>query len=162
MPLNIDWQQILLHIFNFVILAGGLYLLLFKPVKKFMDDRTEYYENMDSQAKEKLADAEKAKAEYTERLSNVDAEISEKRLNAAKEAEAQSQAQINEAKQEAEKIIEASKVKAEKERERIVKSAQSDITKLAVAATEKLLKDNGEDAFDHFISVATKEDNDDE
>ena len=27
-PLNIDWQQILLHAFNLVILAGGLYLLL--------------------------------------------------------------------------------------------------------------------------------------
>ena len=23
-PLNIDWQQILLHLFNFVLLAGGL------------------------------------------------------------------------------------------------------------------------------------------
>ena len=27
-PLNIDWQQILLHLLNFVILAGGLYLLI--------------------------------------------------------------------------------------------------------------------------------------
>lgn len=29
-PLNIDWQQILLHLFNFAILAGGLYLLLYR------------------------------------------------------------------------------------------------------------------------------------
>ena len=35
-PLNIDWQQILLHFFNFSILVGGLYLLLFKPVKSFI------------------------------------------------------------------------------------------------------------------------------
>ncbi len=34
-PLNIDWQQILLHIFNLLILVGGLYLLLYKPVKDF-------------------------------------------------------------------------------------------------------------------------------
>lgn len=32
-PLNIDWQQILLHLFNFAILVGGLYLLLYNPVK---------------------------------------------------------------------------------------------------------------------------------
>ena len=38
-PLNIDWQQILLHFFNFSILVGGLYLLLFKPVKRFMEKR---------------------------------------------------------------------------------------------------------------------------
>ena len=31
-PLNIDFQQILLHLLNFAILGGGLYLLLYKPV----------------------------------------------------------------------------------------------------------------------------------
>lgn len=36
MPLNIDWQQILLHLLNFLILGVGLYLLLYKPVRKFM------------------------------------------------------------------------------------------------------------------------------
>ena len=36
LPLNIDFQQILLHLLNFVILAGGLYLLLYKPVNKFI------------------------------------------------------------------------------------------------------------------------------
>ena len=36
MPLNINWQQILLHLLNLVILAVGLYLILYKPVKKFM------------------------------------------------------------------------------------------------------------------------------
>ena len=39
LPLNIDFQQILLHLLNFVILAGGLYLLLYKPVNKFIKKR---------------------------------------------------------------------------------------------------------------------------
>ena len=34
LPLNIDIQQILLHMLNFVILAGGLYFILYAPVKK--------------------------------------------------------------------------------------------------------------------------------
>ena len=38
-PLNIDWQQILLHLLNFAILAGGLYLLLYKPVKAGISSR---------------------------------------------------------------------------------------------------------------------------
>ena len=50
-PLNIDWQQILLHLFNFLILFGGLYLLLYRPVKAFMDKRTAYYADMDAEAK---------------------------------------------------------------------------------------------------------------
>ena len=36
LPLNIDFQQIALHLLNFVILAGGLYLLLYNPLKNFM------------------------------------------------------------------------------------------------------------------------------
>ena len=35
MPLNIDFLQVLLHMLNFVILAGGLTFLLFKPINKF-------------------------------------------------------------------------------------------------------------------------------
>ena len=58
-PLNIDWQQILLHLFNFSILVGGLYLLLFKPVKNFMDKRAKHYQDMETAA----AEREKATAE---------------------------------------------------------------------------------------------------
>ena len=43
MPLNIDFLQILLHMLNFVILAGGLTFLLFKPVNRFLDQRREQF-----------------------------------------------------------------------------------------------------------------------
>ena len=33
MPLNIDIVQVLLHMLNFVILAGDLTLILFNPVR---------------------------------------------------------------------------------------------------------------------------------
>ena len=58
-PLNIDWQQILLHLLNFVILAGGLYLLLYKPVKTFMEKRQQYYQEQDAKAAKLLSDAQK-------------------------------------------------------------------------------------------------------
>ena len=34
MPLNIDWQQILLHVLNLALLVAGLYVLLYKDVYK--------------------------------------------------------------------------------------------------------------------------------
>ena len=46
MPLNIDWQQILLHWMNLAILAGGLYFLLYKPVVSFMQKREQHYKDM--------------------------------------------------------------------------------------------------------------------
>ena len=61
-PLNIDWQQILLHLFNFTILFGALYILLYKPVKDFMAKREAHYAEMDQKAGEALAEAESGKA----------------------------------------------------------------------------------------------------
>ena len=64
MPLNIDIVQILLHMLNFVILAGGLTLLLFKPVKKFIGERQQYFENKQKENEEKALQNEKLKEEY--------------------------------------------------------------------------------------------------
>ena len=50
LPLNINLQQIFLHMLNFVILTGGLYFILYNPVKKFMDQRTAHYAEMDKAA----------------------------------------------------------------------------------------------------------------
>ena len=72
-PLNIDWQQILLHLLNFVILAGGLYLLLYKPVKTFMEKRQQYYQEQDAKAAKTLADAEKTATEKLVLQSDGDA-----------------------------------------------------------------------------------------
>ena len=73
--LGIDIQQILLHLLNFVILFTGLYVLLYGPVKKFMDKRTEEYKKMDEDAEEKLANATNLEAEYKEKLSAAEATI---------------------------------------------------------------------------------------
>ena len=56
-PLNIDWQQILLHLLNFAILAGGLYLLLYKPVKAFMTKREGWYQQQADEAEKTGEDA---------------------------------------------------------------------------------------------------------
>ena len=72
LPLNIDIQQILLHMLNFVILFAVLYFLLYKPVKKFIDDREAEYKKAADEAKGKLEKADKA-------LSGLDAALADKR-----------------------------------------------------------------------------------
>ena len=62
LPLNIDIQQILLHLLNFVILFGLMYFILYKPVRKFMDQRAEYYKKMDEEAKMANEEAKTKKA----------------------------------------------------------------------------------------------------
>ena len=103
MPLNINWQQILLHLLNLVILAVGLYLILYKPVKKFMQKREDGYKEREEKTKAALDEAESKKEEYTSRLALVDEESARKREEADREmakvreeklAEAGAQAQV--------------------------------------------------------------------
>ena len=77
MPLNIDWQQILLHLLNFLILAVGLYLLLYKPVKAFMKKREDSYAEREKKTEEALRGAEKSRSEYEDKLARADEEIAD-------------------------------------------------------------------------------------
>ena len=140
-PLNIDWQQILLHLLNFVILAGGLYLLLYKPVKTFMEKRQQYYQEQDAKAAKTLADAEKTMAEVRQQLKNADADAAAKLAAAQKSADAAMQRQLSDARAQAEQIL---------------ADAQKELKDLAVTATEKLVLQSDGDAFDQFLDAAER------
>lgn len=162
MPLNIDWQQILLHLFNFVILFAVLYFLLYKPVKQFMDKRTEYYKKLDDEANAKLAESEKIKAEYTEKLSAANDEISANKEKARKELENANAAKLKQAEDEASKIIADARLSAEKERTKMLKEAQGEITEMVTNAAQKIVSgESTSDAFDQFLAVAQRGESDD-
>ena len=158
-PLNIDWQQILLHFFNFSILVGGLYLLLFKPVKSFMAKREKHYADMESAAVAREKDTEELKEEMVKREAAFDTELEEKRAAAAKEAEAFAQQQRDAAKAQADKILSDAKSAAENERQKIVAEANREAVAIAEEAMEKLLAKETSRAYDSFVNAAEEEKN---
>ena len=151
-PLNIDWQQILLHFFNFSILVGGLYLLLFKPVKRFMEKREKHYADMEAAAVAREKDTEALKAAMAQREA-------EKRAAAAKEAEAFAQQQRDAAKAQADKILSDAKDAAESERQKIVAEANREAVAIAEDAMEKLMAAQTAQAYDAFVNAAKEEQN---
>lgn len=153
MPLNIDIQQIFLHLFNFIILGGGLYLLLYKPVKNFMEDRTNHYEQMDAQAKECLKQAQLEKEEYDQKLKDVQEEMNVVRQESLKETEAMISDQVRSAKEEAEQIVKVAKINAEREKKKAVEEAKEEITQLALEATKKIMNQE-EDDYHLFVEAA--------
>lgn len=160
LPLNIDIQQILLHMFNLVILGGGLYILLYKPVKQFMDDREAGYQKMKDDAKAILDDAKAEKKTYEDKLSNAEAEIQEMKAIALKEVEATTDAQIKSAKEEAEKIIKVANITAQRDKQKMVEEAKEEITQLAIEATRKLMNDQ-DDPYHLFVESTQQEGEDD-
>ncbi len=158
LPLNIDFQQILLHFLNFVILAFGLYFLLYKPVKDFMDKREKYYKDIDDKANSKNDDANKLYDEYKNKLANADREIEENRQAALKKVAEESQKTLDKAKEDASKIIEDAKVSAKKKHDEIISNANKDITELAIEATSKLVDKSVDESYDDFLKALKKKD----
>ena len=158
LPLNIDFQQILLHLFNFTILFGALYILLYKPVRDFMAKRTEYYADMDSKAEEALHEAESSKEVYSEKVRAFDEETRAEKAKMNQEVAAQRDRQLAQAKEDAEKIVSDARVEANREKEEIIASAQREITDMVTGAMEKLtLEQSASDAFDQFLDAAEAE-----
>ena len=154
-PLNIDWQQILLHLFNFTILFGALYILLYKPVRDFMAKRTDYYADMDSRAEDALREAESSRDAYDEKVRSFDEEVRTEKAKMNKEISEQRESQLAQAKTDAEKIINDAKAEADREKEEIIASAQKEIAGMVTDAMEKLtLEQSASDAFDQFLDAA--------
>lgn len=148
-PLNVDWQQILLHLFNFVILAGGLWLLLYKPVKNFMAKREAYYKDMDKAANDKLAAAEEEQSKYSGLIAKAQDEAAELKKKAMADAEAAAKVHIEEAEHEKQRMIDDARKAAQAEKNKILQEANAQIEEMVSAAVDKLLVPAGS-AYDSF------------
>ena len=156
MPLNIDWQQILLHLFNFVILAGGLYFLLYKPVKKFMAWRKTQYDEREAEAARTESEAEALKRKYEEMIRQAETEIQQMKERASEELEAEKRQQLEEARAEARRIIGTAKKTAEIRTQKVLEDAHEEIRSLAVGMVEKLVLESSGDALDRFLAEAER------
>ncbi len=151
MPLNIDLQQILLHMLNFVILFAALWFLLYKPVKKFMDDREASYKKDRDLAAEKLKTASDALDNLDAELKKKEDEANLKRSEIIAAAQKSAQERIDEAEKKAEKIVEDATQQAEDIRKKAVKRSSQDISELAVESVEKAVMSSASEAFEAFL-----------
>lgn len=155
MPLNIDFQQIFLHLFNFILLFAILYFLFYKPVKDFMDKRSAHFKELEEQAEADRAAAAQARESCEERLAGVEDEIAHRRAQAAAQAEEERRAAVKQAEDEAQKLLAEAAARAEEECRRMKREAEGEIVELVSAAAEKLVgQSTTAEAFDRFLDAA--------
>ena len=142
--LGIDIVQVLLHMLNFVILAGGLALLLFKPVTKFLAERKARFEALAEQSAAAKEESDRLQAAYATRLADAEAEIDAARRNAEREGADVAKGYIDAAKEKAAAIVSAAEAEAETRRAQILDSAQTEIGELVLEAAQKLLADTAD------------------
>ena len=155
LPLNIDIQQILLHLFNFAILFAGMYFILYKPVRKFMDAREAHFKELEEEAKGKVEEGEKAKEEYETKLKNAESEILANKEKAGKETFAERERIISAANEEAAGILKKARDKSVAEHDRIINDAQKEIAELVNEATQKIVLDPKLDSQSSLLSMST-------
>ena len=155
-PLNIDWQQILLHLLNFAILAGGLYLLLYKPVKAFMAKREDWYQAQADEAEKTRQEAEALKAAAQAQTDAAAEEARAIRAKAREDAQEDIRRLKEDAQAQAEKLLSDARVRAENDRKRVMEETQHQVKELVSAAAEKLVLSSDSAAFDQFLELAGK------
>lgn len=133
---------------NIGVLYFILRKLLFKPVTRFMENRTLKIRGELEQASREKAQAEALRESYEAQLRKVDEEA-DKLLRAAREAaQDQAAAIVGEGKAEAARLIENARLQIEEERRSAAAAFRIEAANLVIAATGRLLRREvtGEDA----------------
>ena len=160
--LGIDIVQILLHMLNFVILAGGLIFLLYKPVTKFLEDRRAHFEALEAQSAAAKAESGRLQKAYATRIQDAEVEIASLKQKAERDSAAIANSYVDAAKAKSAAIVSAAEQAAEMRRAQILDSAQTEIGELVLEATQKLLSGTADPArtgalYDEFLRRAEAE-----
>jgi len=125
--LDIDLVTILAQILNFLVVVILLYFLLFKPISKRIEKRTQEKEALLEKASEKEQQAEEKLRLVEERLSNIDAEIENKLQETYHQAQKESESLLDATEKEAEKILKEAENEVSKRQKHEIKQLQDEL-----------------------------------
>lgn len=133
---------------NIGILFFILRAVLFKPVTKFMEDRSKKIQNDIEQAEKDKNQAKALAAQYGEQLKKAEAEADALIRRAREAAEKEAAEIIRSGKAEAGRIVAAGRSQLETERRAAMAAFRSEAAALVIAASSRLLgrEVSGEDA----------------
>jgi F-type H+-transporting ATPase subunit b len=148
--------DLLLNILNIILLFLITRFLVYKPVKKFMQERKDRIEKEKADAEQQLREANDLKEEYSSLLADADNKAKQTILESESEARKRSSEIIEKANSDAEQIMEEARIQANEEKENSLNNMKGEIASLAVSISEKILsreineKDN-ERIVDNFL-----------
>jgi F-type H+-transporting ATPase subunit b len=130
---------ILIQAINFLILIFLLSKFLFKPLTKFLADRSAGIERSLAEAKAAHEAAAKAQAEYQAQIRETQREVAAIREQGQREVEAERQRLLQASRDEAERLVAHAKAEIEAETKRAKASLREEAAGIAVAVAERLL-----------------------
>ncbi len=137
--LGINWGLLIAHILNLGLLIFLLSRLLYQPILRMLNERTERIQNS-------LREADQVKQQLARAQQDYDAAIARARQEAAGIlSQAQERARVQEAeilaqaRQEADQIRQEARVQAGQERDQMLRDLKGQMAQLVTATAEKVL-----------------------
>lgn len=141
--------QMLFHAIMILILFFVIGKLVFKPVQKILQKRTETVQNNLESAEQLKSEAEQLKADYAAKLDGAKKEREEILAKGRQDALQKEAAIVEEARQEAERIRARAERDILQEREKLQDEVRQNAVELAGAMAEKLMQ--------HAVAVEDEE-----
>jgi F-type H+-transporting ATPase subunit b len=131
--------DLLLNILNIILLFLITRFLVYKPVKKFLNQRKERIEAEKAEAQQQMDEAQKLKDEYNSLLSEAEEKSRQTVLDGEEKARQQAMSIVEQAKKQSDEILADARQQATLEKEKTLSSLQGDVASLAVSISEKIL-----------------------
>ena len=138
--LGIDFQEIILHIINVVVLFIVLRIFLYKPVSRFMKRRSDGIAQQIDDAAKKQAEAEQLRARYDEMIKHAQGLAGELIAKSKETADEQARQIIEEAEKNAGLILEKSKSDIAYLQAQAKENMRDEITQMAIDIAERVLR----------------------
>jgi F-type H+-transporting ATPase subunit b len=138
--LGIDFRQILLHVINVVIVFFVLRKLLYRPISKFMQNRSDKIAAQIEEAAKKESEAEQLKSRYDEMVENAQVLATEFIQKSKIAADDQAKKIVSDAQITANEVMIRSQKDVQLLKSKAKEEMRGEITDMAVHIAKKILK----------------------
>jgi len=139
--IGIDWQVLLAQLINFGILFGLLFFLLYKPMRRTFDERSNRIKESMEQAEQIKEQMARTEEQVREQLAAARREGQDVLAQAAEIGEHLKEEGRGETRQEAEVIIDRASTEIERQRDEAIDEVKRQFVDLAITAAEKVVNE---------------------
>jgi len=138
--LGLNWQGLVWHAINFIVLLVLLRLVLYKPVVGMLDDRARRVRESMEQVDQARRAAEETEAQRKTMLEEANRHAVEARTRAEEQAKRIIAEAENRAKEEGSRILAQVQAQSEQERRQMLAEVRAEIADLVVSAVDRVTR----------------------
>ncbi|KKM10789.1 ATP synthase subunit B [Clostridiales bacterium PH28_bin88] len=137
--LNLNPWTFLFQVINLLVVMGLLYVIMYKPITKMVEEREHRIESQLADAAEAKKNAEELLSRYETQVKGAKQEAQEILARATKLGEEMREEIVTGARQEAERTVTRAKAEIEGEKAKALSAIREEVATLAVLAAGKVI-----------------------